>query len=266
MFDIRQSPEFANFMQKIGWKTHEEEGLRFYVKDLPLLGKFVKIPRPLKNLETAFVNKLAHKYHPFTIVLDYSPTKTLILDLTQTLVQIQKQMDKDTRYEIQKAQKENVMVEESNDIQAFVKMWHDNARRRGFWIPFKKQMQHLYESFGGKESLLFATSQGQKISGALILFFGKTAYYYHAASSPKGRKLSSQHLLIWEAIKLAKKKGYKLFDFEGILDERNKDTKRWRGFTHFKKGFGGKEVEYPLTKVTYYHPLFKFLNLFQRRL
>ncbi|MBU1323407.1 peptidoglycan bridge formation glycyltransferase FemA/FemB family protein, partial [Patescibacteria group bacterium] len=45
-------------------------------------------------------------------------------------------------------------------------------------------------------------------------------------------------LLVWEAIKLAKKLGCKRFDFEGI------DDKRWPGFTRFKKSFGGIEIEY----------------------
>lgn len=44
----------------------------------------------------------------------------------------------------------------------------------------------------------------------------------------------------------AKKRGCKIFDFEGIYDERF-PNKSWLGFTHFKKSFGGYEVSYPGT-------------------
>ena len=43
-----------------------------------------------------------------------------------------------------------------------------------------------------------------------------------------------------------KKEGKKVFDFEGIYDERF-PLISWKGFTRFKKGFGGIEVEYPGT-------------------
>jgi lipid II:glycine glycyltransferase (peptidoglycan interpeptide bridge formation enzyme) len=50
--------------------------------------------------------------------------------------------------------------------------------------------------------------------------------------------------LVWEAIKRAKKMGCRTFDFEGIDDPRF-PIRAWRGFSHFKKSFGGKEIDYP---------------------
>jgi lipid II:glycine glycyltransferase (peptidoglycan interpeptide bridge formation enzyme) len=52
-------------------------------------------------------------------------------------------------------------------------------------------------------------------------------------------------LLTWEAIKLAKKLNCARFDFEGITDERWPLTRKWAGFTRFKKSFGGQAVTYP---------------------
>ena len=59
-----------------------------------------------------------------------------------------------------------------------------------------------------------------------------------------GKKLFVPTALTWEAIISAKKEGKKVFDFEGIYDERV-PNKKWLGFTHFKKSFGGDVVEYP---------------------
>jgi lipid II:glycine glycyltransferase (peptidoglycan interpeptide bridge formation enzyme) len=197
-------------------------------------------------------------------------------------------MKKDTRYEIRKAQKNKIIVRRSYDIDSFIKMWHDNALHRGFWIPFKKEIKALYEAFGKNSYLLLAYqiplrlrsgqadpeftfdfAQGKQIpnskspiSGALILVSHKIAYYFHAASTSEGRQLSAPSLIVWEAMKLAKEKGCKTFDFEGILDPRDKNTNKWGGFTHFKKGFGGREVVYPLTITKYYNPIVKFLFSF----
>jgi lipid II:glycine glycyltransferase (peptidoglycan interpeptide bridge formation enzyme) len=49
------------------------------------------------------------------------------------------------------------------------------------------------------------------------------------------------HLLHWEIIRQAKQLGYHFYDFWGI------DEKKWPGLTRFKKGFGGKIIEYPGT-------------------
>jgi lipid II:glycine glycyltransferase (peptidoglycan interpeptide bridge formation enzyme) len=51
--------------------------------------------------------------------------------------------------------------------------------------------------------------------------------------------------LVWEALKLAKKRGCRIFDFEGIYDERfPKAAASWKGFTKFKEGFGGEKIVY----------------------
>jgi len=52
---------------------------------------------------------------------------------------------------------------------------------------------------------------------------------------------------VWEALKLSRKKGCTQFDFVGVFDERIQNQfQSWKGFTKFKKGFGGKEIYYPI--------------------
>lgn len=83
------------------------------------------------------------------------------------------------------------------------------------------------------------------IAGILLLFYDQIAYYWFASSLPLGKKLFAPTLLVWEALKLSKKRGCQVFDFEGIYDERfPKASSSWRGFTKFKEGFGGKKIVY----------------------
>lgn len=281
--NIRQSPEYGYFLEKIGWTVGREKEFQYYVRKIPLLGNFLKIPKPfilseVEGLKPPILDKLAKKYHAFAVCVDYSPIKTLFLDLTPSLDTILSQTKKDCRYEIRKAQKNNLTVRvfqpqkspitPISPISQFIKMWNENAHRRGFWVPFKKEIRAIYEAFGPNAYLFLAylpenpqTPQVPQfpISGALILTSSHTASYFHAASTPEGRKLAAPSLVVWEAIKLAKKKGCQVFDFEGIQDPRDKNTKKWGGFTHFKKSFGGREVEYPLTITKYYHPLVRLL-------
>jgi lipid II:glycine glycyltransferase (peptidoglycan interpeptide bridge formation enzyme) len=71
----------------------------------------------------------------------------------------------------------------------------------------------------------------------------KIAYYWQAFTNSEGRTSLSQYSLLYHGILWAKKQGSRVFDFEGIYDPRF-PNKSWQGFTHFKKSFGGYEVEY----------------------
>ena len=81
-------------------------------------------------------------------------------------------------------------------------------------------------------------------SGAIFLIGDKTAYYWQAFTNKEGRRALTQYKIVWEGILWAKAHGAKIFDFEGIYDERF-PNKRWKGFSHFKKSFGGYEINYP---------------------
>ena len=78
------------------------------------------------------------------------------------------------------------------------------------------------------------------------------AFDWFGANTSVGRNLLAKPLVLWEAIKESKRRGLKVFDFEGIYDKRfPKLNKGWKGFSNFKKGFGGEKVEFsqPLIKL-----------------
>ncbi len=261
MSDLRQSLQFALYLQKLGWQAGKINGDQLFIKNIPFLGNFVKIMRPQGRISPKTLKELARKYQAFAVQINYSPTKTLRLNLDSPLENILGQMTKEARYEIRKAQANRVIINKSQEIELFARMWAESAFRRGFWLPFKKEIRSVYEAFGDDAFLLLgylgnlSDLDKRPLAGVLILISGKTASYFHAASAPLGRKMSAPSLIVWEAIKLAKEKGCEVFDFEGIYDERF-PIKSWKGFTHFKKSFGGKEIEYPKTFTRYYKPRF----------
>ena len=52
------------------------------------------------------------------------------------------------------------------------------------------------------------------------------------------------YLLQWEAIREAKNRGCKLYDFWGFVDPQKYSKHPWAGPTLFKMGFGGEKFEY----------------------
>lgn len=167
-----------------------------------------------------------------------------VLDLDASEDAILAAMRKTTRYEIRRAMKMGVEVVTSkneNDLNHFIKLYQSTAKRQGF-VPHRG----IEEEFGvfvraGKALLYIGKYQGKLLAAAIILFCGNQAIYHHSASLPTNIPIN--YLLQWEAIKEAKKRGVKVYNFWGIAPE---DSPRhpWRGLTLFKKGFGGREINY----------------------
>lgn len=270
--DLRQSQEYAKYLKSIGWLVEKINGYYVYIRKIPLTPfSIIKIQRPRK-IPFQKIEKIVKKYRAFAIYLEpsiinhtpsiihhgyrlsnspYLPTKTIHLDLAQPEEKILAQMKKDARYEFRKAEKEALQLIKVKDLTKFHRAWKKSVGWRRY-VPSLKSLKHLKKDFG--EKAVFLGIGKPLIAGTVILMANKTAYYYYAFSSKEGRKKSAQYLLVWETIKLTKKRGCKIFDFEGIYDERF-PIKTWKGFSHFKKSFGGKIIQYPGCFVKYQLPL-----------
>jgi len=123
----------------------------------------------------------------------------------------------------------------------FYEAWKKSSKT---WVMSEKRFNKLLNAFGNKASLWVSESKGKFLSGILLLESNDTANYFQTWTSERGRKLGAHYHLVWQVILECKKRGLKWFDFEGILDKRW-PTKKWAGFSEFKKKFGGKVITYP---------------------
>ena len=160
-------------------------------------------------------------------------------------------MHHQTRYNIGKSESRNpvpqtIRGDKVTEIQLreFYKIYQDNAKKQGFWGLKFKQLKSLIDSFGVKGYLLLVKQQPSLSGGLILLIHDRVAYYSHNGATANGKKQLVPTLLTWQAIKLSKKLKCLKFDFEGISDPLFPITKKWRGFSRFKKGFGGEEIEY----------------------
>ena len=79
------------------------------------------------------------------------------------------------------------------------------------------------------------------LASAIIMYYGHQGAYHHGASIPT--KIPASYLLQWEAIKEAKQRGKKFYNFWGIAPDDAPASHPFKGITLFKTGFGGQKYE-----------------------
>lgn len=259
MVDIRQTPQYARYLKSVGWNVERINEINYFIKKFPLVGSVIKIQRP-EEINNKIINQLASKYRVFQTIVEpkgeldakylislgykqskspYLPTKTLQLDLTRNRKQLFNGLKKDARLSIKK-NKESKVLDYGTELKRFREDWKNSVGWKRY-VPPLSHLVSLRKSF--KNNSLFLATETTS-SGAIFLIGDKIGYYWQAFISNEGRKQQSQYKTVWEGIKWAKKMGTKVFDFEGIYDERF-PNKSWLGFTHFKKSFDGYGIEYP---------------------
>lgn len=198
------------------------------------------------------------------------PQSSLILDLTKSLEEIRSNLSESTRYNIGWVERQGVKVttsEQPEDIKIFLNLLRETAGRHQFSlyenIDYYRQQ---FLSFSEKKAAKLFIAQGPDslnnipLASALVIYFGDTATYLHAASSSKHPKLRAPYLMQWKIIEDAKNSGFKNYDFWGVSKDDN-PTDPWAGVTAFKKSFGGERVQYQkpydlILKKGYYFDIF----------
>jgi peptidoglycan pentaglycine glycine transferase (the first glycine) len=170
---------------------------------------------------------------------------TLALDLSMDEEEILKQMRKNTRYYIRKAEKMGIETEIYDDLSKFDVFWEIfmDAVVRNDWVPFSYEyVKNEMEVFLKKDQarMFLSKYKDKYIAGSIFTYFNDQSFYHHSGSLTEFRNVPSTYALQWEAIKYAKSRGCREYNFWGVVD--NEDLNHpWYGLSLFKKGFGGKE-------------------------
>lgn len=241
------SPNAPEFLDEIK-KTAKQENAIFF-KWEPMVPAEREIPI-IKKQDT---NKLQDSnFKKSNKALQ--PQKTVIVDLNKSEDVLMQSMHKKWRYNIRLAQRKGIEISECKNktTEGFEQFWallEATAEREGFATHPKEYYKELFKLEQVK--LFHANFENKHPAFAVVLFHAKRATYLHGASDYKYRKYMAPHLLHAEIMRYAKEKQFSEYDLWGI------DEKKWPGVTRFKRGFGGKEVEYigsfdlPLQKLWY---------------
>lgn len=175
------------------------------------------------------------------------PSWTQILDITKNEEELLKNFHPKTRYNIKLAEKKGVSVKEMTNkegFKIFTTLYFQTCKRQNYFGHDLKYHQIVFNNLKEKIAhILIAFYKNEPLSAFQIWVFKDIAYYVYGGSSEKYRNFMAGNLLMWSAIKFAKKKGVKKFDMWGSLPPQYPKNHPWAGFTRFKEGYRGKFIE-----------------------
>jgi len=190
-----------------------------------------------------------------------------LIDLTKTEDQLLAAMHPKTRYNINIAQKKGVTVYDSTsdeDFEIYLKLYFETTKRQKYFGHTSTYHKLVWQTLmqAKMARLLIAKYQGKPLVAWMLLNFGQTIYYPYGGSSKEHKEVMASNLIAWEAIRLGKKNGFKIFDMWGALAPDARESDPWYGFHRFKAGYGPIHVEYVGTYDLILKPsLYNTLNI-----
>ena len=207
---------------------------------------FVRIrPQIVENEKNrALFKQLGLKPAPMYLSVEYAG----ILDISKPEEEILAGASQGLRRKIRKAQKNNITVTTSTDpkeIKTFYKIQLETAARQKF-VEFSEDfLRKQFEAFAKYDEVkLYTAKLGDEILAQnFMIFYGNEASYHYGVSTELGTKYSGAPLLHMQAMRDARERGIKRYNFWGITAEN--DTKhRFYGVSQFKRSFGVQELIY----------------------
>lgn len=168
-------------------------------------------------------------------------SNTALIDLSKSKEDILADMKQKGRYNIKLAEKNGVKVKvvEKTDgnIEAFYELILQTTKRDSFNWHSKDYYTKFLNTLDNSE-LILAYKDNDVIAWWIFIFNKDASIYYYWASTDieEYRKLMAPYLVQWKAIKEAKKRSSKLYDFLWVVwDDWEDSHLAW--VTDFKKKF-----------------------------
>jgi len=204
---------------------------------------FIRVSPLTDNTSDVQSKMKSKKYRPapMHVLAEYS----WILDITPDEETLMKNMKKNHRNLIRRCIKENVRIDLRQDQEALnlLNTALDHTEKKHEFIRFPKAyIQKEFDIFkhrGETEVITSHLEDGTFDAASIIMFYGNMAVYRHSGSFNRNKKIPTSYLIQWEAIKEAKRRGMKYYNFWGVMPPDAKNSHPYKGITHFKKGFGG---------------------------
>ena len=227
---------------------------------------FVRFRPQLLNTEEnrKIIAELGAKPAPFHL----HAQNTVILDLEKSLDSLLSNIRRQTRYEVRRAGKLELVVKKGNSKELFEEFHSvqvETAKRQNFIPPRIDELEAYREVFGKNATIYYVETTkpltadgkkviegepegdyipaGTKINYGLFIDYGVEVEYFEAASTEYGHLVPGAYAMLWQATSDYKEKGLKRFNLWGIAPP-NQPHHRYARVTTFKTGFGGNQVEY----------------------
>lgn len=167
--------------------------------------------------------------------------ETWLVPISGSEGEVFSKMRKTHRNLIRRAERENIRIQRSKDLKILHHLLVETSKRHKF-VPFSSSyLEKEWAAFSIDNACELFVGEFDKevLAAALIIFYGKFAFYYQSGS--KETRLPVNYLLQWEVIKEAKMRGCEIYNMWGVAAENSKNS---GGLFMFKSGFGGEAKKY----------------------
>lgn len=177
--------------------------------------------------------------------IELNPAHTAVLDLTLSEEALRGNLNSGHRSAINGAQRRGLSFRKGgqDELEAFLGFIHQTGNRGGFRPHPDSYYRRMLETLD-LATLWVAEHEGRVVAAAISLDYRDTRIYAHAAADSAARSLQAAVPLVWHLALDAKVHGFKHFDLWGVAPKDAPASHPWAGFSQFKRGFGGEEVEY----------------------
>lgn len=165
----------------------------------------------------------------FSGVTSAHADRTLILNLSPSLLELRNGLRPEKRRELRVAEKNLEVLEGTSDelFELFISMYREMVARKSFTEPndineFREIQRVLPEPLKMRVSICKA--DGEPCAGHIMSAIGNTGVYLFGATSTIGLKKRGSYLLNWRAIEWLKTRGFAYYDLHGINPVSNPGT------------------------------------------
>ncbi|MDI6704136.1 MAG: GNAT family N-acetyltransferase [bacterium] len=153
--------------------------------------------------------------------------RVVFVDLTASVEDIWRDVDRDNRRKINKARRNGITVHFERNLESvmhFYEMYAETMKRkeaRPEYIFSKSFFYHVFKLLEGKATLAVARYRGEDIASILHLHLSDFVHAFLACSNSDYIKLHPNNLLFYESIMWAKREGYRIYNLGGGMKKND---------------------------------------------
>ena len=179
--------------------------------------------------------------------------RTVALDLMDDDIWMH-QISSKNRNMIRKAEKEGIMIVESDDYETFRKLYNgtmSDLHAEDFYFFPPEYYSEYKQTFNDENLLCLAIYDGKVIAGSMFMYSEDYAHYHLSARNRQYSRYAANNLVLWYGIQKAKERGCKWLHFGGGTTGDDNDS-----LLKFKRDFSKTLCEFWIGKRVHNQSVF----------
>ena len=195
-------------------------------------------------------NPLLNNWEHLTDLMDLKYLNDIVVvDLTNSLYNIEKNINKGHRYNIKKTLRSNCNIEIfekpcKEEIEEFITLYYATMKRNKAAPKYYFTNKFIKDHFNLLNTVLIRAKKNEEtISSSIFLLGNKFLHYHLSGRTDNNKGLFPTDLIIWEAIKWGKNKNLQHLNLGGGINQNDTLFKYKKGFSNtVKKNYIGSKI------------------------